>query len=139
MTKKLRITVDGKAYDVLVETLDAPAASAAPAAPAAPALPTLGAAPEAPKAAAPAAAPKAAAAPVADSGEGAAVESQVSGVVVSVDVAVGDTVQAEQQLFTVEAMKMNTYVTAPKAGKVTFIGVEKGSPVGSGDVMARIG
>ncbi len=137
MTKKLRITVDGKAYDVLVETLDAPAASAAPAAPAAPSLPTLGSAPEAPKAAAPAAAPKAAAA-VADSGEGVAVESQVSGVVVSVDVAVGDTVQAEQQLFTVEAMKMNTYVTAPKAGKVTFIGVEKGSPVGSGDVMARI-
>ena len=138
MTKKLRITVDGKAYDVLVETLDAPAASTAPAAPAAPSLPTLGSAPEAPKAAAPAAAPKAAAA-VADSGEGVAVESQVSGVVVSVDVAVGDTVQAEQQLFTVEAMKMNTYVTAPKAGKVTFIGVEKGSPVGSGDVMARIG
>jgi len=138
MTKKLRITVDGKAYDVLVETLDAPAASAAPAAPAAPSLPTLGSAPEAPKAAAAAAAPKAAAA-VADSGEGVAVESQVSGVVVSVDVAVGDTVQAEQQLFTVEAMKMNTYVTAPKAGKVTFIGVEKGSPVGSGDVMARIG
>ncbi len=138
MTKKLRITVDGKAYDVLVETLDAPAASAAPAAPAAPSLPTLGSAPEAPKAAAPAAAPKAAAA-VADSGEGVAVESQVSGVVVSVDVAVGDTVQADQQLFTVEAMKMNTYVTAPQAGKVTFIGVEKGSPVGSGDVMARIG
>ena len=137
MTKKLRITVDGKAYDVLVETLDAPAASTAPAAPAAPSLPTLGSAPEAPKAAAPAAAPKAAAA-VADSGEGVAVESQVSGVVVSVDVAVGDTVQAEQQLFTVEAMKMNTYVTAPKAGKVAFIGVEKGSPVGSGDVMARI-
>lgn len=140
MTKKLRITVDGKAYDVLVEMLDAPAtAAAAPAAPAAPSLPKLGSAPEAPKAAAaPAAAPKAAAAPVADSGEGVAVESQVSGVVVSVDVAVGDTVQADQQLFTVEAMKMNTYVTAPKAGKVTFIGVEKGSPVGSGDVMARI-
>jgi len=140
MTKKLRITVDGKAYDVLVEMLDAPAAAAAPA-PAAPSLPTLGSASsEAPKAAAaPAAAPKAAAAPVADSGEGVAVESQVSGVVVSVDVAVGDTVQADQQLFTVEAMKMNTYVTAPKAGKVTFIGVEKGSPVGSGDVMARIG
>lgn len=139
MTKKLRITVDGKAYDVLVEMLDAPATAAAPA-PSAPSLPTLGSASsEAPKAApAPAAAPKAAAAPVADSGEGVAVESQVSGVVVSVDVAVGDTVQADQQLFTVEAMKMNTYVTAPKAGKVTFIGVEKGSPVGSGDVMARI-
>jgi biotin carboxyl carrier protein len=136
MTKKLRITVDGKSYDVLVETLDAPSA------PSAPALPTLGSAPAAPKAAAPAApaaAPKAAAAPAADSGEGVAVESQVSGVVVSVDVAVGDTVQADQQLFTVEAMKMNTYVTAPQAGKVTFIGVEKGSPVGSGDVMARIG
>ena len=137
MTKKLRITVDGKAYDVLVETLDAPAASAAPAAPAAPSLPTLGSAPEAPKAAAPAAAPKAAAA-VADSGEGVAVESQVSGVVVSVDVAVGDTVQAEQQLFTVEAMKMNTYVTAPKAGKVGSISVAQGKPVQSGDVMARI-
>jgi biotin carboxyl carrier protein len=137
MTKKLRITVDGKAYDVMVEMLDAPAAAAPVAA--APALPKLGGA-TAPVAPAPAAAP-AASAPVAasaDTGEGAAVESQVSGVVVSVDVKVGDTVAAEQQLFTVEAMKMNTYVTAPKAGKVGAILVAQGKPVQSGDVMARI-
>ena len=137
MTKKLRITVDGKAYDVLVETLDAPAA---PAAAAVPSLPKLGSA-SAPAAAAPApvaAAAAPAAAATADSGEGVAVESQVSGVVVSVDVKVGDTVAADQQLFTVEAMKMNTYVTAPKAGKVGSISVAQGKPVQSGDVMARI-
>ncbi len=135
MTKKLRITVDGKAYDVLVETLDAPAA---PAAAAVPSLPKLGSASAPAAAPAPVAAAAAPAAAAADSGEGAAVESQVSGVVVSVDVKVGDTVAADQQLFTVEAMKMNTYVTAPKAGKVGSISVAQGKPVQSGDVMARI-
>ena len=135
MTKKLRITVDGKAYDVLVETLDAPAA---PAAAAVPSLPKLGSASAPAAAPAPVAAAAAPAAAAADSGEGVAVESQVSGVVVSVDVMVGDTVAADQQLFTVEAMKMNTYVTAPKAGKVGSISVAQGKPVQSGDVMARI-
>lgn len=135
MTKKLRITVDGKAYDVLVETLDAPAA---PAAAAVPSLPKLGSASAPAAAPAPVAAAAAPAAAAADSGEGAAVESQVSGVVVSIDVKVGDTVAADQQLFTVEAMKMNTYVTAPKAGKVGSISVAQGKPVQSGDVMARI-
>jgi len=135
MTKKLRITVDGKAYDVLVETLDAPAAPAAAAVPSLPKLGSASAPAAAPALVAAAAAPAAAAA---DSGEGAAVESQVSGVVVSVDVKVGDTVAADQQLFTVEAMKMNTYVTAPKAGKVGSISVAQGKPVQSGDVMARI-
>ncbi len=135
MTKKLRITVDGKAYDVLVETLDAPAA---PAAAAVPSLPKLGSASAPAAAPAPVAAAAAPATAAADSGEGAAVESQVSGVVVSVDVKVGDTVAADQQLFTVEAMKMNTYVTAPKAGKVGSISVAQGKPVQSGDVMARI-
>jgi len=135
MTKKLRITVDGKAYDVLVETLDAPAA---PAAAAVPSLPKLGSASAPAAAPAPVAAAAAPAAAAADSGEGVAVESQVSGVVVSVDVKVGDTVAADQQLFTVEAMKMNTYVTAPKAGKVGSISVAQGKPVQSGDVMARI-
>jgi len=135
MTKKLRITVDGKAYDVLVETLDAPAA---PAAAAVPSLPKLGSASAPAAAPAPVAAAAVPAAAAADSGEGVAVESQVSGVVVSVDVKVGDTVAADQQLFTVEAMKMNTYVTAPKAGKVGSISVAQGKPVQSGDVMARI-
>lgn len=135
MTKKLRITVDGKAYDVLVETLDAPAA---PAAAAVPSLPKLGSASAPAAAPAPVAAAAAPATAAADSGEGAAVESQVSGVVVSIDVKVGDTVAADQQLFTVEAMKMNTYVTAPKAGKVGSISVAQGKPVQSGDVMARI-
>lgn len=136
MTKKLRITVDGKAYDVLVETLDAPAAPAAAAVPSLPKLGSASAPAAAPAPVAAAAAPAAAA--TADSGEGVAVESQVSGVVVSVDVKVGDTVAADQQLFTVEAMKMNTYVTAPKAGKVGSISVAQGKPVQSGDVMARI-
>jgi len=118
-----------------VETLDAPAAPAAAAVPSLPKLGSASAPAAAPALVAAAAAPAAAAA---DSGEGAAVESQVSGVVVSVDVKVGDTVAADQQLFTVEAMKMNTYVTAPKAGKVGSISVAQGKPVQSGDVMARI-
>jgi biotin carboxyl carrier protein len=61
--------------------------------------------------------------------------SQVSGVVVSVDVNVGDTVAPGQQLVTLEAMKMNTYVRAERAGRVASIKVQKGASVLTGDEL----
>lgn len=58
--KKLRITVDGKTYEVEVEVVGSRIASVAPVAPAAPAAPVVAAAPAPAPAPAPVAAPAAA-------------------------------------------------------------------------------
>ncbi len=125
--KKLRITVEGKAYEVLVETLDAASSTGTATAAALPvSAPIVApAAPAAPKAAAPA-------------GPGV-VTCPHAGKVVAVQVQVGDTVAAEQALVTIEAMKMNTYIYAPQAGKVTEVLVKAGDAVEEGAVMVRLG
>ena len=130
--KKLRVTVEGKVYDVLVEVLDegAPAAVAPRAA-------------VAPVAAAPAPVAAAAPAPVAAAPRGPAgandITSPLSGKLVSVDVAVGQAVEEGAQVATIEAMKMNTYIFAPKAGKVAQILATPGDGVEEGSVIIRLG
>jgi len=128
--KKLRVTVDGKAYEVLVEILDAGPAAA----PAAPVQSAPLAAPIVAPAAAPAA-PKAA--PVA-AGAGDIV-SPLSGKVVSIDVKVGDAVAAGAKVAVVEAMKMNTDITAAHAGKVLSIHATVGAAIEEGAVMIKLG
>jgi biotin carboxyl carrier protein len=58
--------------------------------------------------------------------------------VMSVEVAVGDTVEEGQQLVVLEAMKMNTYVRAPHAGRVVMVLAQKGVSVLAGDTLLRI-
>jgi biotin carboxyl carrier protein len=124
--KKLRVTVDGKAYEVLVEILDKGPESPAARRPAWSAPATV--------------APTPVAQPVA-SAAGAApgeVPSPLAGKVVAVDVKVGQTVEANAQLLTLEAMKMNTYVFAPAAGTVEAILVQPGDAVEEGQGLVRI-
>ena len=127
--KKLRVTVEGKAYEVLVEILDegAPAATPAPAA-AAPAVQPV-------TASAPATAPAATPAPAARTGD---VVSPLAGKLVSIDVKVGQTVEEGAQVATVEAMKMNTYIYAPKTGQVAAILATPGDGVEEGTALLRI-
>lgn len=124
--KKLRVTVEGKAYEVLVEILDegtqppvpvsvAPA-NVAPVAPAAPISTT----------------PRVAAAP----GD---VVSPLAGKLVSYDAKVGDVVKEGAQVATIEAMKMNTYIYAPSAGKITATLITPGEGVEEGTVLLKIG
>ncbi len=126
--KRLRITVEGKAYEVDVEILDegfsAPASRPVSSASARVAAPVAKAAPAAPK-------------PVASGGAGD-VASPLAAVVVSVDVAVGDTVEEGQKVVTLEAMKMNTIVSATKAGTVSAINVAAGDAVEEGQSMVSI-
>lgn len=135
--KKLRITVDGKAYEVVVEMLDAagnPVAAPASAAVPPPAPPVIVA--SASIAPAPAAAP--APAPAASGSSPGDVPSPLSGKIVSIDVKVGQKVAEGDQVVTVEAMKMNTYVTAHKAGTVEAIFVQPGDGVDEGRALLRI-
>ncbi len=115
MNKKLKITVDGVSYNVEIEVLDSNAQAAA--------APAQVAQQQAPQAAA--------------SGDGA-VLSPLSAVVVSVDVSAGQSVKEGDKLFTLEAMKMNTFVFAPKAGTVSQIMVSKGENITEGQPLANI-
>jgi len=128
--KKLRVTVDGKVFDVTVELLDEPAGSVLAGVAAAPA--PVVATP------APAPAPAPAAAPAAPGGPGE-VRSPLAGKLVSIDVKVGQTVEEGAQVATVEAMKMNTYVFAPKAGQVTTLCATPGQAVEEGATLLVIG
>lgn len=134
--RRFRITVDGTPYEVMVEDLDGEAAAPAPAAPR-PEMTTpviahaaVGHPPPAP-AASQAAAPAVAAQP----GD---VASPLAGTVVRVDVAVGSTVTQGQTVLTLEAMKMNTAVTAPRSGQVSSIAVTPGQSVAEGHVLMTI-
>jgi len=130
--KRLRITVEGVAYEVTVEELDAAPAAAAPAV-APVAAPRPAAAAVAPK---PAPAPVVAA-PAAPAGPGS-VPSPLAGTVVSVAVSVGQTVAAGELLLVLEAMKMNTNIGAPQAGTVSAVNVVPGATVTEGQILVTL-
>ena len=52
--------------------------------------------------------------------------------------AVGATVEAGAQVATIEAMKMNTYVFAPAAGRVASITARPGDLVEEGAVLLHL-
>lgn len=116
-TRHLRITVEGKTYDVVVERVDGGELQVAPAPAPAPVRP----APAEPVAA-PKPAPKAAKA----AGD---VASPLAGIVKSLDVAVGTHVKAGDLVLTLEAMKMYTAMNAPTDGTVTAFHVAVGDAV----------
>lgn len=125
--KQLRITIEGRTYDVQVEILGEESPSVQPLVghavrPAAVAAPAVVPAPAAPK-------PAPAAAGAGD------IHSPLAAVVVSVDVAVGQTVAAGDKVATLEAMKMNTVVASPHAGTVRSINVKQGDAVEEGQVI----
>ena len=113
--KNLRITVNGTAYDVQVEELDAGSAPA-PAAPAPAAKP---------------AASQGAAGSV-------AVKAPMPGTVVNVVVTKGQAVKSGDDLVFIEAMKMETPVKAPQDGTVATVEVAKGEAVDSGKVLVTL-
>ena len=126
--KKLRITVEGKTYDVVVEALDEQGKKVS-FQPQAPAFQQTSIAP-------PASSAKKAAAPVA-AGEGA-VTSPLAGRIVSVDCQIGQKVVSGAQLVTVEAMKMNTFVYAQADGTVAAIAVNAGDAVEEGQTLVTL-
>ena len=129
--KQLRITVNGKSYDVSVEELGMGASpvAAAPVAPAAPAAPA--------PAAAPAAAPAPVAAPAA-SGEGEPVNSPMPGTILDIKVSAGQSVSKGDVLVILEAMKMENEICADKDGVVGAVLVNKGESVESGKALLTI-
>jgi biotin carboxyl carrier protein len=128
MIKKLRVTVDGKAYDVTVEMPDDP-----------PAVPGSGSQPlgsVSPASVGPAPISTVKAAPKAAGPN--EVPSPLAGRVTTVQVQLGQEVKEGDHLFTLEAMKMNTLIFAPRTGKVAEIQCTVGAAVEEGQCLARI-
>ena len=135
--KMLRITLQGKTYEVGVEVLDTASGCtvAAPAAPvAAPVAPVAVAAP-APAVAAPVAAPAAPAPAVAG---GHPVTSPMPGTVMKITTAVGQHVTKDQELLILEDMKMESPVYAPCDGTVASILVKEADAVVEGQVLVQL-
>ncbi len=120
---KLRITVDGKTYEVEAEVIEQDQQHRGQLPPGS--QPTLAAriAPETPVAA------KSPAPADGTVDESKVFRSPISGVVVRVAVQVGQSVQENDELLVVEAMKMETVLTSPHAGKVAKVHAEAGGPV----------
>ncbi len=126
---KLKITVDGKTYEVDVDATE-------PEQPRPTYIPP-GSQTKIP--AAPATAPKA---PAGAANESVADESKVcrspiSGVVVRVPAQVGQQIKANDVLMVLEAMKMETVITSPVDGKVAKVNVNQGDGVQSGQVVVE--
>lgn len=77
------------------------------------------------------------AAPV--SGDGETVKSPLPGTVLSINVAVGDTVKAGDVVMVVEAMKMENEMLAPVNGVIKAIAVTKGAAVSTDDTLYILG
>jgi len=120
--KRLRITVEGKTYEVTVELPDETAASA----------PVASAGVSAPVSTA-----SISASTVSAAGPGVVV-SPLGGNVVGINVKVGQEVKEGEQVAVLEAMKMNTYINAPTTGKVAEVLVTVGTAVQEGQALVRI-
>lgn len=129
--KKIRITVNGKVYDCVVEVLEDDEQGVSAVRAEAPSPP-----PPAP-AAAPKAAPAAAIGNGGSKGEGNEVRSPLGGTVQKVFVAPGASIEEKAPMVLLDAMKMDTYIYAPRSGVVAEVCANVGDTVQVGQVLVR--
>ncbi len=125
---KLKITLDHKTFEVEVEVAEPDHAALPPAYPVGSAVLSGNMMPPPPVNAAPAVEPV---------NDDKVCRSPVSGIVVRLLVQVGQTLQTGDALMVLEAMKMETNLTAPLAGKVAAIRVAQGDNVQTGQVVVE--
>lgn len=73
------------------------------------------------------------------SGAGSAVKSPLPGVIIDINVKVGDEIKSGQKILVLEAMKMENNINADRDGKVIEIKVGKGDSVLEGADLVIIG
>lgn len=121
---KLKLTVDGKLYEVEVEVSE-------------PESPHPSYVPPAGQTSAASAAQSAATAGASAADESKVCRSPISGVVVRVSVQVGQAIQANDVLMVLEAMKMETEITSHVDGKVAKVNAKVGDPVQGDQVLVE--
>ncbi len=125
---KLKITVDGKTYEVDVEASEPESPRPGYVPPAGPAR-----VPAAPPGVAPPVRAPAGGETVAD--ESKVCRSPIAGVVVRISAQPGQQIKANDVLLVLEAMKMETTITSPVDGKIAKVNVGAGDAVQSGQVL----
>ena len=78
-------------------------------------------------------------APAAQEGEGTEVKAPMPGAVLRITKNVGDTVEENEEILVIEAMKMETPIKSPVAGTVTSILVSQGDKIATAQVLATVG
>lgn len=127
--KKYNVTVNGVTYEVVVEEAGS-VASPAP----------VAQTPAVPQQTAPAPVAQPAPAPVSGGSEGSVkVKAPMPGTILKLNVKVGDTIQANDLVCILEAMKMENEIFAAEGGTVQSINAPQGSSVNSGDVIITLG
>lgn len=121
--RKFNINVNGKSYAVEVEEIGGDAVASTPVK----AIP-VASAPAAPAAPAPAAAPQ---------GAGKPVNSPMPGLVKKLCFSNGATVKEGDTIIILEAMKMDTPISAPSAGVITY-STSEGTNIDTGAVLCTI-
>ena len=133
MRRRLKISVEGHDYDVVVEEVTDDSGGLYPD------RGTMRSAPAEPSQTASVSVAPATAAgasrPVAGPGD---VVSPLAGIVLSIDVKLGAAVKAETRVVTLEAMKTKTMVAAGRAGTVSAIAVDPGQGVEVGQALLTI-
>ena len=126
---KLQIGIDGKTYEVDVEVLEDDEV---------PRLPNYGPYIAVPSTVQSARAPLAASSPAENEkvDEGKVCRSPVAGVVIRVNVQPGQEIHANDLMMVLEAMKMETNVTAPISGKVKSVRTKAGDAVKVNQIVA---
>lgn len=127
---KLKITLDSKVYEVEVEATE----------PEPEPLPPAGYIMQPGMARVPAPLPSAAPAKAVGGenvDENKVCRSPINGIVVKIAAQAGQQIQPGDTLFVLEAMKMETNITAPVAGKISKINVAAGDGVQAGQVLVE--
>jgi len=124
---KLKITIDSKNYEVDVEVAEPEAAGAPPRF-------HQSVESSAARSAVAVAAPPVDATPA---NEGKVCRSPVSGIVASVAAKEGQSLKVGDELLVLEAMKMETQVTAAVAGRVASVKIKAGDSVQAGQVLVE--
>ena len=73
------------------------------------------------------------------SGEGTEVKAPMPGAVLRVLKSVGDTVEENEEILVIEAMKMETPIKSPVAGTITSLSVAQNDKIATGQVLATVG
>ena len=126
---KLKITIDGKPYDVDVEVAEEERPSSGPYYYVPPQTPLTLPSPPPP--------PAGAAAPGGNVDEANVCRSPIAGVTVRINAQPGQQIQANDPVLVLEAMKMETNITSPVSGKVKTINTTVGEGVQIGQVLVE--
>ena len=128
---KLKIGIDGKNYEIEVEVIEDDAVARHPQhGPYMPIPATVQSSPV----------PQAKSRPEVSEGnvdEAKVCRSPVAGLVIKVNVKPGDALETNQVIMVLEAMKMETNVTAPVSGKLKSVRVAAGDAVKSNQILAE--